>query len=132
MHKIPIFRRLYLKLRDNSAVHISKWRNIEDNVRYLSPRREIWSRHFASQPVRAASASTSMPCVPTTGRSPSASHRRVAARSSRPMLMASAWRGSAPHSIAKARSEEHTSELQSLMRPSYADFCLKNKKQANI
>src|SRR3546814_3932642 len=26
-----------------------------------------------------------------------------------------------------ARSEEHTSELQSLMRTSYADFCLKNK-----
>src|SRR3546814_7446155 len=25
------------------------------------------------------------------------------------------------------RSEEHTSELQSLMRRSYADFCLKNK-----
>src|SRR3546814_3691884 len=25
------------------------------------------------------------------------------------------------------RSEEHTSELQSLMRISYADFCLKNK-----
>src|SRR3546814_5923490 len=25
------------------------------------------------------------------------------------------------------RSEEHTSELQSLMRTSYADFCLKNK-----
>src|SRR3546814_4559077 len=27
-----------------------------------------------------------------------------------------------------ARSEEHTSELQSLMRISYADFCLKKKK----
>src|SRR3546814_5029556 len=27
------------------------------------------------------------------------------------------------------RSEEHTSELQSLMRPSYAVFCLKKKKQ---
>src|SRR3546814_7798347 len=27
------------------------------------------------------------------------------------------------------RSEEHTSELQSLMRISYADFCLKKKKQ---
>src|SRR3546814_7471533 len=26
------------------------------------------------------------------------------------------------------RSEEHTSELQSLMRSSYADFCLKKKK----
>src|SRR3546814_10237949 len=29
----------------------------------------------------------------------------------------------------KIRSEEHTSELQSLMRISYAVFCLKKKKQ---
>src|SRR3546814_5522328 len=29
----------------------------------------------------------------------------------------------------QARSEEHTSELQSLMRISYAVFCLKKKKQ---
>src|SRR3546814_4717203 len=28
----------------------------------------------------------------------------------------------------RARSEEHTSELQSLMRTSYAAFCLKKKK----
>src|SRR3546814_9654563 len=31
-----------------------------------------------------------------------------------------------PHSV--GRSEEHTSELQSLMRCSYAVFCLKKKK----
>src|SRR3546814_10718955 len=30
-----------------------------------------------------------------------------------------------------ARSEEHTSELQSLMRISYAVFCLKKKKKSN-
>src|SRR3546814_5508352 len=30
---------------------------------------------------------------------------------------------------ARTRSEEHTSELQSLMRISYAVFCLKKKKQ---
>src|SRR3546814_8735297 len=30
-----------------------------------------------------------------------------------------------------ARSEEHTSELQSLMRISYAVFCLKKKNQKN-
>src|SRR3546814_1546545 len=30
------------------------------------------------------------------------------------------------------RSEEHTSELQSLMRISYAVFCLKKKKHNNI
>src|SRR3546814_4769276 len=32
------------------------------------------------------------------------------------------------HSHALLRSEEHTSELQSLMRISYAVFCLKKKK----
>src|SRR3546814_3556338 len=31
----------------------------------------------------------------------------------------------------KGRSEEHTSELQSLMRISYAVFCLKKKTQIN-
>src|SRR3546814_6769641 len=31
--------------------------------------------------------------------------------------------------VPPARSEEHTSELQSLMRISYAVFCLKKKKQ---
>src|SRR3546814_18783936 len=31
-----------------------------------------------------------------------------------------------------ARSEEHTSELQSLMRISYAVFCLKKKKKQKI
>src|SRR3546814_8627392 len=33
---------------------------------------------------------------------------------------------------ALSRSEEHTSELQSLMRTSYAVFCLKKKKKINI
>src|SRR3546814_4574340 len=32
---------------------------------------------------------------------------------------------------AKARSEEHTYELQSLMRISYAVFCMKKKKHNN-
>src|SRR3546814_6938454 len=34
-----------------------------------------------------------------------------------------------PDQAAEARSEEHTSELQSLMRNSYAVFCLKKKKK---
>src|SRR3546814_4620700 len=33
--------------------------------------------------------------------------------------------------VADDRSEEHTSELQSLMRISYAVFCLKKKTQKN-
>src|SRR3546814_4732010 len=34
--------------------------------------------------------------------------------------------------LARDRSEEHTSELQSLMRISYAVFCLKKKKNNEI
>src|SRR3546814_7846308 len=34
--------------------------------------------------------------------------------------------------ISTKRSEEHTSELQSLMRISYAVFCLKKKKNTKI
>src|SRR3546814_6837685 len=34
--------------------------------------------------------------------------------------------------LAQQRSEEHTSELQSLMRISYAVFCLKKQKPINL
>src|SRR3546814_9775603 len=37
--------------------------------------------------------------------------------------------GVRPSSASPNRSEEHTSELQSLMRISYAVFCLKKKKK---
>src|SRR3546814_3396191 len=59
---------------------------------------------------------------PGMGRLPHLTHRRP-----EPPL-----RGPRPRS--GARSEEHTSELQSLMRISYAVFCLKkkNKKQKMI
>src|SRR3546814_5273392 len=39
-----------------------------------------------------------------------------------------AWRHGVLVTIVSNRSEEHTSELQSLMRISYAVFCLKKKK----
>src|SRR3546814_2351641 len=39
---------------------------------------------------------------------------------------------SASKLLAQCRSEEHTSELQSLMRISYAVFCLKKKKKENM
>src|SRR3546814_8827719 len=39
--------------------------------------------------------------------------------------------GARQHKPAAARSEEHTSELQSPMRISYAVFCLKNKTKTN-
>src|SRR3546814_7395100 len=34
--------------------------------------------------------------------------------------------------LVKQRSEEHTSELQSLMRTSYAVFCLKKKSESQM
>src|SRR3546814_5779292 len=40
------------------------------------------------------------------------------------------WPGS--DGFPQARSEEHTSELQSLMRISYAVFCLKKKKKQSL
>src|SRR3546814_1668949 len=39
-----------------------------------------------------------------------------------------AWQSAEPKPRYDVRSEEHTSELQSLMRISYAVFCLKKKK----
>src|SRR3546814_1785176 len=40
--------------------------------------------------------------------------------------------GPGPGLSRRYRSEEHTSELQSLMRISYAVFCLKKKKKSQI
>src|SRR3546814_9891387 len=44
---------------------------------------------------------------------------------------AAVGRGRSPAESSPGRSEEHTSELQSLMRISYAVFCLKKKKKMN-
>src|SRR3546814_9707861 len=52
---------------------------------------------------------------------------RGSRRSRKAMLKTSARRRDDMH--CNARSEEHTSELQSLMRISYAVFCLKKKKK---
>src|SRR3546814_2403307 len=45
--------------------------------------------------------------------------------------MRAMWPGEPLFWMVMSRSEEHTSELQSLMRISYAVFCLKKKKQSN-
>src|SRR3546814_1637636 len=55
------------------------------------------------------------------GRADVAGDHHVLLHRQRPFV--SSRRGATP------RSEEHTSELQSLMRISYAVFCLKKKKQ---
>src|SRR3546814_2943138 len=59
-----------------------------------------------------------LPIIP-----PSSDARHDSARS----LREESWENEGGH----LRSEEHTSELQSLMRISYAVFCLKKKKDCN-
>src|SRR3546814_5626046 len=58
---------------------------------------------------------------------PRPSRRRRALRRRPRLLNVLRWRRS--HDRRGFRSEEHTSELQSLMRISYAVFCLKKKKK---
>src|SRR3546814_10638602 len=54
-------------------------------------------------------------------------------RSTRSTAASGSISGAAPRarSTSASRSEEHTSELQSLMRKSYAVFCLKKKTKRN-
>src|SRR3546814_3303778 len=67
--------------------------------------------------------------APTNGR------RYLAAIGSSERIISTSWAVSFeryPPSRGSLRSEEHTSELQSLMRISYAVFCLKTKKKKQL
>src|SRR3546814_9366094 len=78
----------------------------------------------------AASTATTAPCC-TNGHWPVAAWRGVRCGKSAAILLpavcARCCRISPHRRTAPTRSEEHTSELQSLMRISYAVFCLKKK-----
>src|SRR3546814_2876574 len=54
---------------------------------------------------------------------------RLKERFGKPALVVALEKGVGKGSARIRRSEEHTSELQSLMRSSYAVFCLKKKKK---
>src|SRR3546814_6718963 len=71
---------------------------------------------FRSMPVMRAPGKDG-PAIAKPPRASQARPRRTAPRSS--------------HQGGEKRSEEHTSELQSLMRISYAVFCLKKKKKSH-
>src|SRR3546814_6035806 len=75
------------------------------------------------RPPRSTRTDTLFPYT-TLFRSPVQSDNSVAVRLARPR--GASWVG---RSSMRPRSEEHTSELQSLMRISYAVFCLKKKIQ---
>src|SRR3546814_3685729 len=85
-----------------------------------------------SNPSLPASLSRSAPCAtgrtsPDNETSPNATASADTGRSLSAETSAAATARSAAGSVTR-RSEEHTSELQSLMRISYAVFCLKKKQ----
>src|SRR3546814_10814778 len=80
-----------------------------------------WRRHERSRPAQCGDA------VPDTAKPDSLWHRdcHKGKTASDRVRMAKVDRLRKAHLDLKKRSEEHTSELQSLMRISYAVFCLK-------
>src|SRR3546814_1395275 len=88
------------------------------------------------RPPRSTRTDTLFPYT-TLFRSVAAGSSSPASRSSSPPMPSPEYRSAlrseaqclSPEMALRRRSEEHTSELQSLMRISYAVFCLKKKKQ---
>src|SRR3546814_3604845 len=94
---------------------------------YTTLFRSVRLHHRARDPQRA----DRVGAVAGTGADGHSAARRVARRTTDPQrrpAIAPEQGGNADH----GRSEEHTSELQSLMRISYAVFCLKKKKTQYI
>src|SRR3546814_5345739 len=92
---------------------------------------------FTHQPILPNNKSHKRVFTPAGSSSGRKSHDRSAALP--PMMERARKPGSVPNddtieltSPRPPRSEEHTSELQSLMRNSYAVFCLKKKHRTNI
>src|SRR3546814_7681592 len=94
--------------------------------------RSVWQRRRCprSQAGRSAIAyrATVLPPSPTSFKPGFPQQQPGEARPGRAVTNLSAEMGSVIAPVPQRRSEEHTSELQSLMRISYAVFCLKKKK----
>src|SRR3546814_7586189 len=82
-------------------------------------------RHISTKSMRAASTQNCSEPPPSCGTSASA------AAWNSPSLVQSLNTLQFGQRASSGRSEEHTSELQSLMRISYAVFCLKKKNKLN-
>src|SRR3546814_8261469 len=79
-------------------------------------------------PQVAAFAHSHVRVIKETGEDRTVAHIEVLDESARVVELSRMLSGQPDSSTARDRSEEHTSELQSLMRISYAVFCLKQKK----
>src|SRR3546814_5490115 len=83
--------------------------------------------HFVVKSRGAAIVSDLDVCPACMARTASSNCRKPERRASSPASVSGV--SSKPLGVRRKRSEEHTSELQSLMRISYAVFCLKKKKK---
>src|SRR3546814_8752137 len=89
--------------------------HVNDRVKLVSPRHEQTAAHMADGFFRVSH----RPAATLTSTGPGSAN----------LIMALAVAQTDSSAIFSIRSEEHTSELQSLMRISYAVFCLKKKKK---
>src|SRR3546814_9283078 len=93
-----------------------------------SPRDTTTSRRLA-KPLSISKTAAALLLTTVAASAPVSSHNKSSTRSSRSPRRPVARSNSRLAGADSARSEEHTSELQSLMRISYAVFCLKKKKK---
>src|SRR3546814_4259262 len=104
-----------LSCRRSNHMGFFGWRT----VGFVEPAREIGHALLPTERLR----------QPKFARDEAAVGHEIALITGPPVLMLGAHRPSGQElDVLKQRSEEHTSELQSLMRISYAVFCLKKKK----
>src|SRR3546814_8492425 len=99
------------------------------------PSATISSAVSSSVPVSASMAAhTTNACRPCATSSATRSHTRANQAGFSATGATKVWMPARPTGIVRMveRSEEHTSELQSLMRISYAAFCLKKQKDTQL
>src|SRR3546814_4673676 len=103
-------------------MRISDWSSdvcssdLTDCLQYTSFKRETFSSISSLRCIFIAGGITSVVCMPC----PASTSSDIGIQSMRGVVIGSV-------AASYRRSEEHTSELQSLMRISYAVFCLKTK-----
>src|SRR3546814_8998354 len=121
------------------ALHARLWRTVRHNSRSASPSSEMYSKRAIGR--RRTSSSRLQEALGTERQAFAKLRIQPCAKKSKNLRMSSfqaarssassgwARTGSASSNCESAtgRSDEHTSELQSLMRISYAVFCLKKK-----
>src|SRR3546814_8849954 len=116
----------FFKQKTAYEMRISDWSSdvcSSDLAKHQSQPNELPS--ITSTPAAASSSRSASDAAKSLAARASLRRIRVASMSSSVIVAALGW---TRRSAGIGRSEEHTSELQSLMRISYAVFCLKTKK----